>query len=101
MNSAKYKTKVRYLFKNDYYLHNNNIFDIKTSFTSFIHKNMLASQDRQRSKSARRIKIKSPLNLGHKISLEEQSQEKNKLKKSKGSNTNSIDSERNAFVKYG
>ena len=37
---------------------------------------MPTPHNRQKNKSARKIKIKSPLNLGHKISFKEPSQEK-------------------------
>ncbi len=34
---------------------------------------MIASQHRQRSKSARKLKLKSPLKIGHKLSLDNES----------------------------
>lgn len=44
---------------------------------------MLTSQDRHRSKSIKRIRMKSPFDMGHKGITEEQTHGKNLLKKSK------------------
>ena len=64
-------------------MHNNkSLSSFKKTFTGFDIP-MLTSQDRHRSKSIKRIRMKSPFDMGHKGTTEEQTHGKNLLKKSK------------------